>query len=66
MKNLKNINNETYKKMIEVLIGTDNEMEFINFNDNHENIALHIGLTVLNCGDRLIIKDEPCDINFWA
>ena len=66
MKDLKNINNETYKKMIEVLIATDNEMEFTNFNENHENIALNIGLTVVNCGDSLIIKDEPCDINFWA
>lgn len=66
MINLNNLYNESFKKTIETLIGTDNEMEFINFTESHENIALHMGLTVCNCGSSIIIKNEPSDINAWV
>ena len=66
MINLNNLYNESFKKTIETLIGTDNEMEFINFNESHEKIALNMGLTVIYFGSSIIIKSEPCDINAWV
>jgi cytochrome b involved in lipid metabolism len=54
MINLNTITSEIFETIIKNLIGTDCTMEFNNYTDEHENIALNLGLTVY-IGDTLTV-----------
>ena len=54
--------NETFETIIRNLIGTDCRIEFSNYTEEHENIALNLGLTVFT-GDTLTVLDEEDESN---
>jgi hypothetical protein len=51
--NLKTISNKNFESIIQNLIGTNCEMEFSNYTEKHETIALNLGLTIQYDGKTL-------------
>ena len=54
---LKEISNKNFERIIKNLIGTDCRIYFNNHNEEHEEIALSLGLTIYT-GDILSVFDE--------
>ena len=54
---LKEISNKNFETIIKNLIGTDCRIDFNNHNEEHEEIALGLGLTIYT-GDILSVFDE--------
>ena len=56
--NLNEITTEIFETIINNLIGTNCKMEFTNYTEEHESIALNIGLTIYS-GNTLTVYFEP-------
>ena len=55
--NLNEITTEIFETIIKNLIGTNCKMEFTNYTEEHESIALNIGLTIYS-GNTLTVYFE--------
>jgi DNA-directed RNA polymerase subunit L len=65
MINLTNISKETFNNLLLNLLGTDNTLTFSNYTEEHEGIALNLGLTIYT-SDLLEVSNESDDINSWC
>ena len=60
---LKTISNKNFKSIIQNLIGTTCEMEFSNYTEKHEQIALNLGLTIEYDNKTLNVLCTPDEVN---
>lgn len=62
---LKGISLEVFESIIVCLIGTDCRMDFVNFDNEHEAVALNRGLTVYLSDNTMGVACEPETVNSY-
>ena len=60
--NLNTITNETFEIIISNLAGTNCSMEFSNYTDEHEKIAMNKGLTIY-VDETMVVLEKEDEIN---
>jgi len=63
--NLEEVTVTVFEAIVANLVGTDCTIEFSNYSEEHEKIALSYGLTIVT-SDTLEVMCEPGDVNVWC
>ena len=63
--NLEAVTVEVFEAIVANLVGTDCTMEFSNYTEEHEKLALSYGLTIVT-SDTLEVMCEPANANVWC
>ena len=63
--NLEEVTVTVFEAIVANLVGTDCTIEFSNYSEEHEKLALSYGLTIVT-SDTLEVMCEPGDVNVWC
>ena len=63
--NLEEVTVTVFEAIVANLVGTDCTIEFSNYSEEHEKLALSYGLTIVT-SDTLEVMCEPADVNEWC
>tara|TARA_R110000744_G_scaffold304667_1_gene413170 strand:+ start:317 stop:520 length:204 start_codon:yes stop_codon:yes gene_type:complete len=63
--NLNTITIETFEIIISNLVGTDCSMEFSNYTEEHERIAMHKGLTISVDETMTVFEEVGCVSDYY-